>query len=182
MIIKFDRTLEDLIEFNLFHFEHSPHLQRNMLISRIITTVLVVIAALAATYLLLGRTRYFDDVPAYIAAIVASLAGGAILFIRYPSYYRAEIINSLKKSFLEGENEGFLGQQKIEASAQGMVYTNQAGESKINWAVINRVAQNDKYIFLYTSSMNAITIPRSAFSDTKVEQEFLEMVHEHSGA
>jgi hypothetical protein len=104
--------------------------------------------------------------------VVAGLVGGMFFFIRYPTYARSEIINNITKTFREDGNEGSLGEQKIEVSAQAIMYANQAGESKINWSAISKVAQNDKYIFLYTSSMNAIIIPRNVFSDAKVEQEF----------
>jgi YcxB-like protein len=152
-----------------------------MLITRIILMLLVVFIPLAAIFLVFGQGKYFTNFTAPIATIVACLVAGIIFFIRYPSYRRSEIINHIKKSFSESENEGFLGEQKFDVSMQGMLYTGRTSESKINWSAIHKVAQNDKYIFLYTSSINAITIPRNAFSDAKMEKGFLEMIHANSG-
>ncbi len=182
MIIKFQRTLEDLIAFNLFHYEHSPYFRRNMLIVRILLSLLVIFLPFAVVFLVFGKTRYFTNPAAPIAAVIACLIGGIFFFIRYPAYRRADMVNQIRKSFREGDNEGFLGEQKFDFSPQGILYTGQISESKIKWSAINKVVQNEKYIFLYTSSINAITIPRNAFSDAKMEQEFLEMVHEQSGA
>ena len=54
MIVEYERTLEDLVEFNLFHITHSPSLQRQILLWR-------VFFALLTTFLSLGVIYLFDS-------------------------------------------------------------------------------------------------------------------------
>ena len=77
MIVEYERTLEDLVEFNLFHITHSPSLQRQILVTRILTALLTIFLSLGTIYLLESTLTPL----AYIIGII----GGVVVLVIYPS-------------------------------------------------------------------------------------------------
>ena len=174
MTVEYERTIEDIIEFNLFHMSNSPSIRGQTLISQIIVLLLIFIGSLAIAPFFHPETRvlsYFD----YIVAFVVSIVG----FFVVPHFNRAEVRRAYRKASREGDNKAILGLQTISLTPENVFIKTQGGESKYNWSSVDKVTQNDKYIFLYISSINAIVIPIKAFSDGKSLQEFLNYVNAH---
>ncbi len=171
MIVEYERTLEDLVEFNLFHIAHSPSLQRQILLTRVFISLLIFFLTLGASYLLAGTLKPL----AYISSI--SIIGSAIFFVIYPSINRSSCIRRTRKLLSEDDNNAILGRQIITASSEGLFCETDAGESKLNWSSIAKVVQNDDYIFLYIGAVNAIIIPKNIFSTDQEQQKFLDFIH-----
>ena len=174
MKIEFERTLEDLIEFNLFSVDNSPSLRRQLLLQRVVISLLIFVTIPLVIYTTGNRHLEIFDY------IISAIAGGFVLFI-YPSIYRFDYIRRLKKLYSEGDNKAILGKHKYVVSQDGLTATTPAGESKINWSSINKIMENEKYIFLYIGAASAITVPRSSFSDSKSEKDFLDIVKTNTG-
>ncbi|MHB8855270.1 MAG: YcxB family protein [Bellilinea sp.] len=165
--VEFERTVEDTIEFNVFHMSHSPSIRQRALFAQIIVAVLVFIVSLAVRYLLNLDKRaltYFD----YALFLVLSVAS----FFIFPYLNKAEVIRGLHKATKEGDNKAILGHQTISLSPDHIIVKTQSSESKYTWDSIDKVVQSDKYIFVYISSISAIAIPGKAFSTENELQEF----------
>jgi len=172
MTVEYERTIEDIIEFNLFHMSHSPSIRRRTLITQIIVALFGFIGVLAFAYIFIREARvltYFD----YIGALIGSVVGIAVI----PYLNRVEVIRGLRKASSEGDNSAILGHQTITLTSESISIKTQGTESKFNWSSIVRIMQNDKYVFLYISSINAIVIPIKAFSSDKSLQEFLNIIN-----
>jgi hypothetical protein len=170
MIVEYERTLEDLVEFNLFHIAHSPSLQRQILLWRIFF-------ALLTTFLSLGVIYLFDsDKNLTSFAYIISIIGGIVIFFMYPSLNRTNIIRRTRKLLSEGDNRAIIGHQTITVLPEGLFCKTSAGESRLNWIAIDKIVQNDDYIFLYTGAVNAIIIPKEAFPTDEAEQKFLDFI------
>ncbi len=165
--VEFERTVEDIIEFNLFHMSHSPSIRRQALFAQIAVAVLVFIVSLAVGSLLNldKRTLTYFDYELFLVLSVAS-------FFIFPYLNKAEVIRGLRKATTEGDNKALLGHQTISLSPDHILVKTQNSESKYTWASINKIVQSDKYIFLYISSISAIAIPGKAFSTENELQEF----------
>jgi len=170
MVIEYERTIDDLVNFNLFHIKHSPAMRRQIFLARILVTILTPIFSLALIYVLDRNVRLPTS------AYIISLIGGGILFFIYPYINRSTIIRRTKNILSEGTNKAIIGRQQIITSEEGLICETNAGGSRINWSSIERVAQDDKYIFLYIGAANAIVVPKSAFSDIQSQREFLDIV------
>ena len=172
--IEFERTIEDIIEFNLFHMKNSPSIRRQALITQVAAAALAVMVSLSTGYLL-GIDKKAGTGFLYVLTLVLSIAA----FFVVPFLSRAEVINGFRKATKEGDNKAILGNQTISLTPDNIFVKTPAGESKYTWAVIDKIVQNDKYIFLYISSINAIVIPRKAFSTDSSLQEFVDYLNLH---
>jgi YcxB-like protein len=168
MNIEYDRTIDDLIEFNMFHISHSPLIKRQLLIAQVIMAVLITIMILSLSYIV--ETRLTP-----IAYILGTLSG-ILVFIAYPDIYRASTIRRVRTLLNEGSNKSMLGRQIVYLSPEGIFCRTGAGESKINWSAIVKVIESDKYFFLYTGSINALLIPKGSLHTEKEQQDFLAYV------
>ena len=175
MEIEFERTLEDMIEFNLFHVDNSPSLRRQIFLTRVVLSLLVFLTVLLISY------NFFHDRPLTSSDYIGGVLGGVFLFVLYPYINRYSYVRRLKKLYSEGDNKAILGKHKINVSKDDLMAVTPAGESKIKWSSINKIMKNEKFIFLYISAASAIMIPRKSFADRQMEDGFLKIVHQNTG-
>ena len=171
MNIEFERTIQDVIDFNLFHMAHSPSIKRQLLLMQVLTGLLVIPLPFGIVYLV------YHSMNAVI--VVFSILAGVLVFVLYPQVARKSTINRIKKMLSEGNNNALLGRQVVSLSPEGIFVKNQTAESKINWSTVDKVTENDKHVYLYTSSINALVIPKNDFQSEKEKQEFLAYVNKH---
>ncbi len=171
MDIEYERTMDDLIEFHLFHYAHSGSIRRQTLTWRVVMAFLTALLPFGIIFLL-----YRQVTP---LLFLLSLLGGALIFFIYPYLDQKSITGRLKKMLSEGNNQAILGHQAMSLSPEGIFSKSQTGESKLNWASIDKVVQSEKYIFLYISSTNAIVIPTRVFATENQRQEFMSYVTVH---
>jgi hypothetical protein len=185
MNIEFERTIDDLIDFNLFHITHSATIKQQRFLSQVLTGVFVAVLIFGFFYLLFGvldsifGVFYLRQPGIIYFILIISLLFGAYGFIRFPSINRQQTIRKIEKMLNEENNKEMLGLQVLSLSPEGIFSKSQAGESKVNWSAISRIAQNDKHLFLYLGSVNALVIPKSCFKSEKEQQDFLEYVNTH---
>jgi hypothetical protein len=169
--IEFERTLDDLVEFNLFHMQHSPSTQRQMLITRIFEAISTMLLSLGLIYVVFQMLSF--------NSFLISITWGIVIFALYPFLSRINLVRRLRKLYNEGDNKAIFGHQSLTLSPEGIMSKNHATETKYNWMSIKKVAQNEKYIFLYTAATVAIVIPTLAFASETQRKEFLNYVFSH---
>lgn len=173
MEIEYERTLDDMVQFNLFHFEHSPTMRRQVLFMQIFLAGFVVLSSFLLVYL-------FDrDKQLHVASYLVFLLAGVSVFFLYPAFNRAEIAKRTTKLLSEGNNAAVLGPQRLPVSQAGLQVVTAAGDGHVNWSAFEKLAQNDEYIFLYIGAANAIVIPKRAFTDAGTQEKFLTQLTQH---
>ena len=135
--------------------------------------LLIFVMSMSVVYL---RTRYLLAI-SYVIGAVFSV--GACLI--YPYIYRKNVIRQARKLFKEGSNKSLIGRQEMRLSPDGIHYKTVASESNLNWSSIDKVLQNDKYIFMYIGAINALVVPKSAFASSRQQKEFLDYVNSNAG-
>lgn len=85
---------------------------------------------------------------------------------------RRAILELLKK---EKPGKGQLGSHKISLNDQGLVESTAVGESRTSWAGVDRIEQNQEYIFIYTAPGAAHVIPKRAFNSLQEAECFYEI-------
>ena len=170
--IEFEHTIEAIIEFNLFHMSLSPSIRLQKLVGQIITASFSFCGALAVSYILRARVLTSFD---YLVALAISI--GSFYFLPY--LQRRDIIRGYHKISKEGYNKAVLGHQTISLTPENIFIKAPGSESRINWSSIDRIEQNEKFIFLYISSMSAIVIPKIVFSADNSLSDFLNYINAH---
>ncbi|HEY5982276.1 MAG TPA: YcxB family protein [Anaerolineales bacterium] len=168
MEIKFDRTIDNLLDFNLYHMAHSPGERRQWLGARVITTMLT---TLFAVILSMWGTTSLQ--PLYL--VPAALAG-LVVFLIFPAVARWSASGRIRRILKEGDNDSIFGPQTISFSAEGIFAKNRSGESRFNWSAVKKFSENDRHFFLYTSSYQALVIPKRCFESGEEIQAFRELI------
>jgi hypothetical protein len=137
----------------------------------------IFIGILAAS-LVFGIT-YIADHKLNIPISIISILAGVLASILYPQVNRKATIRRVKKLLAEGDNKTLLGHQVISFSPEGIFAKSQTSESKITWSAIDKVTQTDKHFFLYTSSINALVIPKKCFRSEKESKEFWDYINQY---
>jgi hypothetical protein len=174
MELEFDRNPEDILAFNLYHMEHSASSRRGALTTRVVLAL--VVAWFAGGYNLLDP-RYRNWV-----VLGAALSAALVAFFVYPPLARRLTVDRLRKILKEGNNETMFGPQRVAISPEGLLASNKTTESKIAWAAVQQVAEGEKHLFLFTSAMHAIVIPKTAFKSEDAKQEFVRLVESYRKA
>ena len=169
MEIQFERTEEDFVEFNLFHISNSPSIKKQILWTRIIMAIMPFVF-LFVFYKNISITDYL------IATIIA-----LVFVFSYPSIYRSSSKSQTRKFLKEGNNKSLLGHNTIELTPEGILGKSLSGESKINWSSVDKIRQNDEFIFIYIGTINALVIPKHAFSSTAKQKDFIDYINSNTG-
>lgn len=111
MSIEFERTIQDVIDFNLFHMKHSPSIKRRMLLMQVSSSLLFILL-----FFIIFLGSHFINV----FTIFVSILAGVLQFVLYPNYNRKSTINGIKKMLSEGNNNALLGHQLVSLSPEGI--------------------------------------------------------------
>jgi hypothetical protein len=174
MELEFDRGPEDIVAFNMYHMTHSAGARREAMSTRALVSL--VVAWFAGGYNILN--------PAYFNWVTggAALAAALVVFFVYPPLVRRTTVGSLRKMLKEGNNETMFGPQRVAISPEGILASNKTVESKLAWAGVQQLAEGEKHLFVFTSAMNAIVIPKTAFRSEEAKQEFVRLVENYRKA
>jgi hypothetical protein len=72
----------------------------------------------------------------------------------------------------EQPNKGLIGRHRMVLDESGLIESTAVGESRTSWAGVDRVEQNDAYVFIYTTPTMAHVIPKRAFDGSGAQAFF----------
>lgn len=151
MEISYNLTEDDYINFNLYHMNNSKTGIRALRLQRFLFPVFF-IALSSFMAIILDISLIF--------MLVYSLLFSIIWIIFYPKYFNRTIVKNVRKMLREGDNKGILGDQHMSLKDEGIVVTTKTGETKVNWAGINILKEDENNFYLYVGAMNAYLIPK----------------------
>lgn len=160
MTIECENTLDDILAFNFYHFEHSPAARKRANIQRYGGAILLaLVLLLTSSFLEFTPLAWLIGIGFIIAWILLE-----------PRFHRSEL-RKMAGSFLrEGTNKGVTGKRTFTLQAESVTETTDASESRTRWDCVEQIVKTDDYIFIYTSAVTAYVIPRRAF-DTEAEYD-----------
>ena len=179
MTVEYELTLEDLIAFNMYHFEHSPTMRRQLLQMRLTLSAVTVVLVLVVIYIMrqsLGETGM--NLPSQV------IAGGAglILFLIYPRFARSDIRKRSAKLLREGQAPGSTGRVQLTLLPEGLLSRSRSGESLLRWSATEKLVMDEQHLLLYYAPLLAVIVPRRAFASAADEQQFIEAVKRYQSA
>ena len=148
--VAYTNTVEDMVAFNMHHLAHSPASRRIRFWSTWgIALVIVLIGAVAS--LVQGSSH----------SLVLVCAWAAVYLAFTIPYYRWAVRRRIRKLVGEGENRSFLCRHTVRLTDEGLHAESEVSEGKILWAGIERIAENDDYLFIYTGAAIGLVIPKA---------------------
>jgi YcxB-like protein len=160
MEITYYVTAKDLIISKRFTRNISPLIKR---IDNIMIFVIILIPCIA--FLLRGQFTVGHIILMLIEILILSLFIFVGLKIQY-SLMDKYSIKLLKK------NNGILGEHKIQLTEEEIIESTSINKTHHKWAAIERVDENDDYIFITTTAGGTYNIPKRDFASTDSAREF----------
>ncbi|WP_235674879.1 MULTISPECIES: YcxB family protein [Bacillus cereus group] len=166
MQIEYTLTEQDFIAFNLHYARHSKTVKRSLVFQHYIV---------ASIFFAVPLSVFFIGPPGqvYTGLPVIFLLAGVIWILFYPKYFYNHIKRNLEKMIREGSYSNLLGKHNLQITDEGIIETNSGGETKRNWKGIEKIEENEAYIFIYVGSMSANIVPKTAFARENSKSEFM---------
>lgn len=168
MQIEFDRSMDDVVAFNLYALEHSAFSRREVLTQRVLVSVLA--AAIGGGFNFMAP-HLFNWVVLGAAAV-----SGLVVFLVFPWFMRRSTVGRLRGLLAEGSYENMLGHQSLSIAPGGIFVRNKTGESTVLWSAVRQVSEGEKHLFLFITSFTAIVIPKRCFKSGEDQHSFLQLV------
>lgn len=169
MRIEYFIELEDHIQFNHFHAKNSKTMSRIYLCMRFGPIVLAFFDLLRASHLSL------------VARIVDFLFYSAlwILIFSLSKWFFSNIVT--RKMLKEGRNRSVLGRHEVVLEESEVIERTSLNEMHTNWAGVEQVVENERYIFIYITASAAHVIPKRAFATQEDARSFFQTAKDYQG-
>lgn len=164
MEISFNVTENDYVQYNLYHYAHSPATKRTLMFTRLCVPIVLIICAL----IIIKHHTLTVWLPVIIIAVV--------WFYWRPVLFRRSIAKNVKKLMYEGRCSEFIGDFTITLAENVMRYKGHGQVLETAYNRINQVEQDNERIYLYLGSLTAIIIPKIAFGEVSEEDAFLDFL------
>jgi hypothetical protein len=74
----------------------------------------------------------------------------------------------------EGKNDGLLGEHHMTLSEEGIIEFTVHGETKVRWAGIKYLKEDNLYFYLYNSAVSAFILPKKELNNVDELRNYLE--------
>jgi hypothetical protein len=155
MKIQFQVTLDDALAFNDYFIDHSAFHKRYYWITFMIPFLFALLIVITTPEFL------------WQALIIP-----VVWIIAYPPFYKWSNRYSARKIYLSGPNKGSLGEHTVIVTEESLLETTEVNEARWQWSGVERVEQNENYIFIFVGPNVAHIIPKRAFSTPELSTEF----------
>lgn len=169
MEVEYEITPDDLYHFHWRASLRSPFAKRAKikayLILLLCLLVLSVLPAFSSDGFDISYVSFW-----WILIYFPLVVGMAWVFERRQA--RKAILELVKQ---EKPGRGQLGSHKVSLNEIGLVESTAVGESRTSWTGVDRVEQDEKFIYIYTAPHAALLIPKRAFSNLQEAESFYQL-------
>lgn len=161
---QYELTKADYVDFNLCHAKHSKQFKKMLLIYRILGPIIILIGG----YYITG----YKDV---MGIVIFSIA--AILWaIFFPKTHFKSMERNVKKLIDEGKDTSLFELRKVQIDEKGI--TEESIEEGIfkRWNKIVKIETSMDNVFLYTSDLDALIVPRKIIGSDQAVQGLIEFI------
>ncbi len=167
--VSYETKLEDLVAFNEYHARHSPSIRRLL---QLFVGAICVLTALAL-FVMYRQDDGLRGISVFVTTVPVLMVVTLTLLL-FPRALRSMV----RRQFSEGTNRSIIGPRTLVLTDQGLSEQSSAGELQTKWQSVERVASNDRYLFIYLSSVSAHVIPRDAFGAPEQLEQFLTAIEQ----
>jgi hypothetical protein len=176
--IRFETTIEDIVAFNRFHYENSAVWRRQRLLFSLLLPVIFVIAIEMA---FLAKIDEFADDPLLLSVagqgslLLCALVGvSGFYFMR--ARMSASVVANVRKLLAEGSNRSITGWREMELTNNRLVVRMELIDTSYDLRAIERIVSDEKYTFVYVSSIQAFMIPMTLYPEEEYRQFVAELL------
>ena len=169
-------TVEDIAHLNHHHFRASPRARRSMFLMFAGMTGLLGVSMFSLMIL-------FGMMPSGGMMLMFLFLGA--LGVRAYTRKRPDraFVRRVKRLFEDGRNVNLFGQHHLLLHEDCLELRTPYSQGTIRWEAVERVEQDEDYIFIYTSSLNAHIIHKRYFPSVDHAQAFFALAQRlHQGA
>ena len=169
--LKYSITKEDYVNFYTYIMWDAPGKRKKRQMFYAKQSVPILIFLLAFYY-----TGLFDRPGKFILLI-----GGFLMITTLLSFIGVRT-NTMKQaeSIAENpENDSIFNELNVVASETGLLIKNDLKETKYQWASIIKKLESRNYYFLFHNAMEAIIIPKRAFSNEEEKVRFEKLLSQY---
>jgi hypothetical protein len=159
MEITYDLTPEDLTALTWHHSTTSSTMKRYFWVGLLLPPLMCLLVILM-----------LEDLE--LSALAIPLVFAMAWILSYSYQRRRRVNRYIQRLVREGRNRGTLGPHKMVLEERGLFDSTDVSESRTSWIGIERVEENERYIFLYKSALTAYVVPKRAFNDQRQAQQF----------
>lgn len=169
MRIEYFIELDDLMQFNRFHMKNSKVMRRVYLCLYFIPIIIAFLDDMSKPY--------YHWSTRVIGFLLFSALWLANCF--FWKWFFSSIV--MKRILKEGRNRSVLGRHEIVLEESKLIERTSLNEMHNDWSGIERVLENDRYIFIYVSGSQAHPIPKRAFATQDEARTFFETAKAYHG-
>lgn len=165
--VDFHLSVEDLVEFNFYHVNHSRSMRRRLWLAR---GLFLVAIALALGPLQL--TGWRDSGPLLLLAGVVGV--GVFWYLTSAGRRKANLRRVLEAMFREGRNENLFGLHRVWISPAGVRRISRYADATFQWPAIEKIVATPQAAYIYDSAASAIVVPYAAFASEGEFRQFFD--------
>jgi hypothetical protein len=166
MEIEFFARPSDIASFRFYHLQTSPAAKKQQ-------NIWYVLGGSFVVYMTVPFLRF--NLWFGLGMLVSSLAL-FILFCKFYEWLFGPYMMKLATHLLiwMGKPKATFGHHRIRLNEREIVETSNQHEKRTQWYDVQRISENDEYVFIYDTPKSAYVIPKSAFFSQSRAQEFFE--------
>lgn len=163
-------TVEDIAHLNHFHQNHSKRWKRARHTAMGVGFGMLF---LAAALMVLSGTSGLG-----VLLIWGSVLTVPLLIRKFRKNPSRGFVNQMRRIFSEGRNMTLFGNHHIKLLEDHMEVRTDYSNTKIKWEGIENVVQDEHYIYIYTSALNAHVINKKYFATEDDAQMFFRLAEQ----
>ena len=166
MEIEYELNADDLYAFHWRSVFGTPRGRRGMRKAYVywflVLFLMTVLPAIGSDGFVIARVNFLFLAVTYPVIVL-------VQWLLYRQLARRGILRLVKEA---APNKGLLGRHKVVLNESEVIERTAVGESHTLWAGVDRVEQNQEYIFIYTQPHAAHIIPKRAFNNVQAAENF----------
>lgn len=169
--LQYALTKEDFINYHSFVMWDAPENKRKKLIYYVRQMIPIILFSAAFYY-----TGIFDRNSKFILLIAAFILLTSLLSL---FGIRSNTIKQAEKIANDPGNSSIFLETNLIVSESGISIKDILTETKFQWNAFIKKQESKKYFFLFTSSIQAIIIPKRVFKNEEEITQFNKMLSQH---
>ena len=168
MNIEYVINLEDLVDFNLFYYDHSSRSRKQRSIRRFFYLAVTALLFLFGVFAWLMAASFFGAVICFM---------GGLFLLAYYLLTTGKMHQRIRQSVIrayENRRNGIIGKHKLSISPEGITDTTEEGESLTRWTRVESIDISEHYIYFSIIPRGVQFIPERAFSGGNSMKRFFD--------
>ena len=178
MTIHYEVTVQDYVNFNLYHLEIS----KSGKIIRMLMILLPLSLFVMPFLRLISRRGNADEMLGHVIAVIIVAAVSSLTFYLFLRLTYTPLIKwQAKMQLKDGKANDFIGEQVLTLHDDYIEGTNAQMTSRINYSAIEKICYGYDCYFIYIGAVKAIIVPHRCFTDSPQRDAFIANLKQKTG-